>query len=93
MTHHKGASEEEILAWAKKYAAEHGFRVNPDEKQLATVIRGLARNKAKHGEVYCPCRLKSGDPEKDKNIICPCVFHEDEIAKEGSCHCNLYFRE
>jgi ferredoxin-thioredoxin reductase catalytic subunit len=93
MTGTKGAGEEEILAWARKYAEEHGFQLNPDKKQLATVIRGLLRNKAKHGEQYCLCRIKSGDPEKDRALICPCIYHIDEIEKEGSCHCSLYFRE
>ncbi|MEN6611561.1 MAG: ferredoxin-thioredoxin reductase catalytic domain-containing protein [Methanoregulaceae archaeon] len=93
MTDEQPVSEEEILAWARKYADEHGYVLNPDEKQLATVIRGLGRTKTKFGEHYCPCRLRSGNKEKDKAIICPCVYHKDEIEKEGSCHCSLYFRK
>ena len=45
----------------------------------------------KHGERYCPCRIRSGDTEKDRLIICPCAYHEDEIENEGHCHCNLFF--
>lgn len=86
-------AEAEMLGWAKAYADSQGWVLNRDEKQLATVIRGLVRNTAKFGFRYCPCRLRSGDPEKDKAIICPCIYHKDEIAKDGCCHCNLYFRK
>lgn len=83
--------EEEIYAWAKEYAEEHGWALNYIDKQLRAVIRGLARNYIRHGERYCPCRIRSGDTEKDREIICPCVYHEEEIATRGHCHCNLFF--
>jgi ferredoxin-thioredoxin reductase catalytic chain len=81
---------ERIREWAEEYARKHGYRLNPNQKQLEIVLRGLARLKGRTGEQYCPCRLRSGDMEKDKIIICPCVYHKDEIAKEGHCHCNLF---
>ncbi len=84
-------NEREILEWAKKYAKDHHWILNPDERKLEIVIRGLARNKKKFGEKYCPCRLRSGDREKDAIIICPCIYHKDEVEHEGSCHCSLYF--
>lgn len=84
--------EHQILEWAKKYAREHGYAINPDDKRLQVVIRGLARNMRKSGEKYCPCRIRSGDVEADKKIICPCEFHMAEIEGEGSCHCSLYFK-
>lgn len=86
-------AEEEMLTWVKAYAKKHGYALNPDEKQLGTVIRGLVRNKGKFGRRYCPCRLRSGDEEKDRAIECPCVYHKEEIEKDGSCHCRLYYRE
>jgi ferredoxin-thioredoxin reductase catalytic chain len=85
--------EQEIRSWAGKYAKEHGLALNPDDKRLDIVIRGLARNLRKHGAKYCPCRLRSGDTETDKKIICPCVYHGEEIETEGSCHCNLYYKK
>ncbi len=75
----------------QKYADENGFFLNSNTKQLETVLKGLVRNEEKYGEQYCPCRIRSGDHEKDKDIICPCVYHKDEIRKDGKCHCNLYF--
>ncbi len=39
--------ESEILAWAREYARVHHWTLNPDEKRLMVVIRGLARNRKK----------------------------------------------
>ena len=81
-----------IRAWAQRYAEKNGLVLNPNEEELNTVLRGLATNRARFGKQYCPCRLRSGDPKEDKKIICPCISHRDEITKEGSCHCRLFFR-
>ena len=86
-------NEEKILHWARKYAKDHNYRLNPEEKKLLTVIRGLVRNEEKFGKRFCPCRIRSGDPEKDKNIVCPCIYHDKEIEEQGSCHCNLFFQK
>ena len=83
---------EEIRKWAEEYAKENGWVLNPDPKQFSTVIRGLARNRARGGEPYCPCRLRTGDKEKDQIIICPCIYHRDEIVGQGHCHCRLFFQ-
>ncbi|MDD1687407.1 ferredoxin-thioredoxin reductase catalytic domain-containing protein [Methanoregula sp.] len=85
--------EADMLKWAKGYAHKQGWSLNADEKQLGTVIRGLVRNKTKFGHPYCPCRLRSGDEEKDRAIECPCVYHKEEVANQGFCHCRLYFKD
>ena len=53
----------------------------------------LCATRPKFGQPYCPCRLRSGDEEKDRAIECPCVYHKDEVANQGSCHCRLYFKD
>ena len=40
--------------------------------------------------MVCPCRLSSGNREKDRDIICPCVYRTEDVAEFGSCYCNLY---
>ena len=82
---------EEIMGWAESYAEENDYKLNGDERQRNAVLKGLARNKIKFGESYCPCRIRSGDKAKDEEIICPCIFHRDEIEKEGNCHCYLFY--
>ncbi|RLI62093.1 MAG: ferredoxin:thioredoxin reductase [Promethearchaeia archaeon] len=76
----------------EKYAEENGFRLNPNKKVVEQVIKGLLKNEEKFGEKYCPCRRVQGIPEKDKGIICPCVFHKKEIEEQGHCHCLLYVK-
>ncbi|MDR2854941.1 MAG: ferredoxin:thioredoxin reductase [Methanomicrobiales archaeon] len=82
----------EIKERVQAYADSQGFVLNPDIEKLNLVLKGLHRNVTKHGAEYCPCRIKTGDPEKDKDIICPCAFHKDEIAKQGFCHCHLFYK-
>jgi len=86
-------TEEDILKWAKGVARKGGWELNPDEEHLHTVIRGLVRNKKKFGRPYCPCRLRSGDEERDRAIECPCIYHKDEITNQGHCHCQLYYKK
>jgi ferredoxin-thioredoxin reductase catalytic subunit len=81
-----------MLKWVKGYARRQGWSLNTEEKQLNTVIRGLVRNATRFGRPYGPCRLRSGDEEKDRTIECPCIYHKDEIEKTGHCHCNLFFK-
>jgi len=76
----------------KKYAKENGFKLNPNEKIVDSIIAGLKRNEEKYGERYCPCRKITGDKEIDKKIICPCVYHKEEIEKDGHCHCRLFVK-
>ncbi len=83
--------EDVVRSWAEEYANEHGWILNPDEKQRETVIKGLARNTERFGFRYCPCRIRSGDIETDKKIICPCVYHQDELDQAGHCTCNFFF--
>jgi ferredoxin-thioredoxin reductase catalytic chain len=84
-------TEEQLLELSRKYAEKAGFRLNPDKEILDTVIKGLIENEKRHGLRYCPCRLLTGDRQKDAAIICPCRYHKDEIKQQGYCHCMLYF--
>ncbi|MCX6721566.1 MAG: ferredoxin:thioredoxin reductase [Candidatus Staskawiczbacteria bacterium] len=83
---------EEIIQPYKKHAEENGFQLNPNEKIVEGIMAGLGKNQEKHGERYCPCRRVTGDKEADKKIICPCIYHKDEIAKDGHCFCNLFVK-
>ncbi len=83
---------DQMKAGYKKYAESQGFRLNPDDATVERVCNGLLTNQKKHGARYCPCRLVTGDKEEDKKIICPCIYHKDEIKKDGHCHCSLFVK-
>lgn len=76
----------------EEYAKKNGFRLNPNRKAVELLIGGLLRNEKKHGARYCPCRRITGDKKEDKKKICPCVWHKDEISKDGHCHCSLFVK-
>lgn len=86
-------AEADMLKWTTAIARKNGWMLNPDKEHLSLVIRGLVRNKEKFHRPYCPCRLRSGDEEKDRDIECPCIYHKDEIARDGHCHCLLYYKQ
>ncbi|MDR2390940.1 MAG: ferredoxin:thioredoxin reductase [Planctomycetota bacterium] len=77
----------------ENYLKGKPYRFNPDGQDVDAVLNGLAMRKQKFGEEYCPCRRLSGDAEKDRDIICPCVFHETEIAEDGHCQCHLFVKK
>lgn len=57
------------------------------------LMEGLLVNKERYGYMSCPCRLTSGDRDKDQDIICPCIYRAPDVAEFGSCYCNLYVSE
>src|SRR5574337_599867 len=86
----KEQEEAKMRKMIADYVAHSPYKLNPDTKIVDRVVKGLVMRKIKFGHAYCPCRLVSGDPEKDKKIICPCVYHIEEIERDGECHCNLF---
>ena len=81
---------EKILQRSREYARENGICLNPNQKIVESLINALIEREEKYGQGYCPCRVVSGDPEKDKDIICPCKFCLDEVKRDGHCHCFLF---
>ena len=86
-----GKEEKELIAKSQEHADKNNFKLNPDEKVLLGIIRGLLRNKKFRGDIYCPCRTVTGNKEEDKKIVCPCIYHKDEIKKDGKCKCTLFW--
>ena len=82
---------QELRKTLQAYADSQNFKLNPNEKALEGIINGLLRNKKFKGDIYCPCRVVTGDKEKDKEIACPCIFHRGEIELQGRCKCTLFF--
>jgi ferredoxin-thioredoxin reductase catalytic subunit len=79
-----------IRAQLEDYSHKTGYRLNPDPEVVDRLITAPARRALRLGQPYCPCRVTTGDPEKDKAIICPCIYQKEEIARSGICHCQLF---
>lgn len=76
-----------------EYSKEKDISLNPNERIVDAIIGGLLNNEEKYGEKYCPCRKVTGNIDEDKKIICPCIYHMDEIKEMGHCHCNLFVKK
>jgi ferredoxin-thioredoxin reductase catalytic subunit len=67
-----------------------GYRLNPDEEFARGLAEGLLTNEARYGYRACPCRLASGDAERDRDIVCPCDYRDADLLEWGGCYCGLY---
>lgn len=72
------------------YVARGRYRLNPDAVTVEHVVAGLARNLARYGRAYCPCREVTGDPARDRANLCPCPQHPADIARDGECECGIF---
>lgn len=74
----------------KKSQEPKGYFFNQDMSRTMELMEALLVNKERYGYMCCPCRLSSNDREKDRDIICPCVYRAPDVEQYGSCYCNLY---
>ena len=85
--------EIDLLYEKLKQEAATGYHLNPDTEFTKTLIAGIIVNEKRYGYGSCPCRLATGDKNKDLDIICPCDYRDPDIAQFGSCYCALYVSE
>ena len=81
---------EKLYEMLKKVQEPKGYFFSKDKERVFDLLSSLLENKERYGYMCCPCRLASGDREKDKDIICPCAYREPDVQEFGSCYCNLY---
>jgi len=83
----------QLYEMLKKAQEPKGYFFNKDKDRVFDLLDGLIRNSERYGYMSCPCRLASGDYEKDRDIICPCVYLPPDVTEFGSCYCGLYVSE
>jgi len=81
---------ERLYETLKKIQEPQGYFFNKDRERVFELLKGLLINKQRYGYMSCPCRLASGNYEKDKDIVCPCAYREPDVKEYGTCYCNLY---
>ena len=84
---------EELLEKLAKAAAVKGYHLHADRDFCLGTAESLIANKERYGYMCCPCRLACGDKKTDSDIICPCVYRDDDIAEHGACMCSFYVSE
>lgn len=80
----------ELYDLLKKAQEPKGYYFNKDKEWVLSILSDLQVNKERYGYSSCPCRLATGDREKDRDILCPCVYRAQDVKEFGSCYCNLY---
>lgn len=82
--------KEQLYEMLKRAQEAKGYYFNKDRKKVLELLESLLINRERYGYMACPCRLASNNRERDRDIICPCVYREPDVAEFGSCYCNLY---
>jgi ferredoxin-thioredoxin reductase catalytic subunit len=86
-------SVDKLYEMLKKAQELKGYFFNKDKDAVFDLLGGLIRNSERYGYMSCPCRLASGDYEKDRDIISPCVYRAADVKEFGNCYCRLYVSE
>ncbi len=81
---------EKLYETLEKIQKPKGFLFNKDKDRVIELLEALLLNRERYGYMCCPCRLSAGDRKKDKDILCPCIYREDDFKEFGSCYCSLY---
>ena len=82
---------EELRSYMGPFAEHLGYKFNTDTEFVDEVLTGEIAIFEETGDVYCPCRMRVGDPKEDAKIVCPCIpFHADEFAAMRKCWCGLF---
>lgn len=84
---------DDLYDMLKKGQEAKGYYFNRDRERTFDLLRGLLTNKDRHGYMACPCRLASGTRDKDRDIICPCIYRKPDVDEFGACYCQLYVNQ
>jgi ferredoxin-thioredoxin reductase catalytic subunit/rubredoxin len=77
----------------KLYRDLDNYKLNPDESFVESLAEGLLENFDRYGIESCPCRLFEGKKENNLDIVCPCIYRDDDLSEYGACFCALYVTE
>jgi nitrite reductase/ring-hydroxylating ferredoxin subunit/ferredoxin-thioredoxin reductase catalytic subunit len=89
----EGTTIEDLKAYMGPFAATLGYVFNTETDFVDEVLRSELEILEATGDVYCPCRVRTGDPKEDVRIICPCIpFHAEQFAAIRKCWCGLFIR-
>jgi ferredoxin-thioredoxin reductase catalytic subunit len=74
----------------KKNVESTGYNVNDDVEFVENLLENIDLNIKRYGYGACPCRLASGDKNRDLDLICPCDYRDSDLNDYGACFCALY---
>lgn len=83
-------SMENTRQFVTMVANHRNWGLNPDPDFLNDLVEGLNTNFNRYGFYQCPCRDSWGDPQKDRDITCPCTYNVPDQQEYGHCFCGLF---
>jgi ferredoxin-thioredoxin reductase catalytic subunit len=86
-------TQEDVRRFVQRAARNRGWQLNPDHGFLNDLEAGLLATVTHYGYYLCPCRDGTGERQKDRDIICPCVYAQKDIEEYGQCFCGLFVSE
>jgi len=90
---HPGTTIEDLKAYMGPFVESLGYRFNTETDFVDEVLASEIEILEATGDVYCPCRIRTGNPKEDVEIICPCIpFHREQFAAIRKCWCGLFIR-
>lgn len=88
-----GTTVDDLKAYMGPFAERLGYKFNTETDFVDDVLESELVVLERDGDVYCPCRMRTGDPKEDVKIICPCIpFWSDQFAGMQKCWCGLFIR-
>lgn len=88
-----GTTADDLVAYMAPFVATLGYRFNTEPDFVGEVLAAELDILEQAGDVYCPCRIRTGDPKEDLKIVCPCIpFYLDQFAAMRKCWCGLFIR-
>ena len=90
----EGTTIDDLKAYMGPFAEHLGYKFNTETEFVDDVLESELVVLDRDGDVYCPCRIRTGDPKEDLKIVCPCIpFYADRFAAMQKCWCGLFIRE
>jgi len=88
-----GTTADDLKAYMEPFAATLGYKFNTETEFVDEVLASELEILESTGDVFCPCRIRTGDPKEDAKIVCPCIpFYMEQFAAMQKCWCGLFIR-
>ncbi|MDZ4180341.1 MAG: ferredoxin-thioredoxin reductase catalytic domain-containing protein, partial [Coriobacteriia bacterium] len=86
-----GTTIEDLKKYMGPFVDRLGYKFNTETEFVDEVLESELVVLERDGDVYCPCRVRTGEPKEDLKIVCPCIpFYRDEFAAIRKCWCGLF---
>jgi nitrite reductase/ring-hydroxylating ferredoxin subunit/ferredoxin-thioredoxin reductase catalytic subunit len=90
----EGTTIEDLKGYMQPFVERLGYKFNTETDFVDEVLQSEIEILARDGDVFCPCRIRTGDPKEDLKIVCPCIpFYREQFAAIRKCWCGLFIRQ